>query len=340
MAAPTAASYRHFLGLTSTKSVLPASAVMTPSVDYTSRSVTNNAPIPVGRSKQREYSMFSMAGAVDGGDLALALANWLPWRYTALDADATTDDKAGLIFIWQDSAKATGFQDPKTYDRILSWSPDQPVLEADQPTLESVKLEFRRQGDLMLTSSWFAQEQKAVSPRPAAPIPNPAPKPQFVEGGDWSVKISRDGVTFAAVPGVLRATVDIPKFREPVFRGGDADSWGEVTDSIQSEPMITLALLSDQAYITSYFTQGDTPYYIEIDSPDMRMRFQTEFANKTPWGTEGNALMADIQFNVVGQYVNGASSWAGAFVPAAPTAWPRDLYGYFEVYGSIHTVFS
>ena len=76
MAAPTSASYRHFLYVTSGRAVLPASAALTPSVDYQARRVVNNAaltpsvdyqarrvvnnaPIPVEVSKQRENSMFS-----------------------------------------------------------------------------------------------------------------------------------------------------------------------------------------------------------------------------------------------------------------------------------------
>ena len=343
MAAPTSASYRHFLNLTASRAVLPASGVMTPSVDYQTRRVMNNAPVPVGVSPQRESSMFSLAGAIDAGDLALALANWLPYRYTAKDTLTSTDDLAGLIFLWQDGDAPTGFTAPKTYDSVLSWSQEQPILKADQPTLESLKIEFRRQGDMTLTSSWFAKNQVEVSTRPADPIPSPAPSPQFVVGGGWEVSVSRDGSTFTPVTGVLRATVDIPRFREPVYRGGDGASWGEVTDSMAHEPMITLALLADQSYIDSYFTQGDTPYYIEIDAgSDMRMRFQTEFQNKTPWGSEGSALMADIAFCVVGQYSGAAATWpvAANYLPTSPSTWPQYLYGFFEIYGSIHTAFS
>ncbi|MXZ20282.1 MAG: hypothetical protein F4Y84_06700 [Caldilineaceae bacterium SB0665_bin_25] len=340
MAAPTSASYRHFLYVTSGRAVLPASAALTPSVDYRARRVVNNAPIPVGVSRQRESSMFSMAGAIDGGDLALALANWLPHRYSVRGSGI--NERTGFIFLLQDGDAPAGFTAPQQYDRVLSWSQEQPVLEARQPTLESLRMEFRRQGDMMLTSSWFAQNQREVDPRPADPAPSPAPRPRFVEGANWAVRASRDGSSFTEVDGVLRATVAFPRFREPVYRGGDGESWGEITDSFASEPVITLALLSDQDYIDGYFRQGDRPYFIEIDGGDyLRMRFQTEFMNKRPWGSEGNALMVDAAFCLVGQYSGAAPVWPaqGTPLPTDPVRWPQELYGYFEVYDPIHTGF-
>ena len=31
--------------------------------------------------------------------------------------------------------------------------------------------------------------------------------------------------------------MEFPRFREPVYRGGDGESWGEITDSFSSEPV-------------------------------------------------------------------------------------------------------
>ena len=208
MAAPSRVSYRHFLFPAASRAVLLASQAMTPKQSFRARVVQTDAPAATDVAFQSEDTMYDGTGPVDIGDLVMALGNFLPYRYTS--------SSRAWDFVWEDNATPSGYTDPATYNKMMMYSRDQQCYEMGTPTLQRLQMDFRRNGDSMLTSSWLAQDLKKIT-RPTAPTPDPVTRQKIVRSHQWQVEHSEDANSWSTLPGTIRATFDVPNFREGVF---------------------------------------------------------------------------------------------------------------------------
>ena len=293
-----------------TRAVLLASQAMTPKQSFRARVVQTDAPAPNDVAFQSEDTMYDGTGPVDIGDLVMALGNFLPYRYTA--ASRSWD------FVWQDNANPTGFSDAATFNKMMMYSREQQCYEMGRPTLQRLQMDFRRNGDSMLTSSWLAQDLKKIT-RPAAPTPNPVTRQKIVRSHQWRVEHSADAISWSTLPGTIRATFDLPQFREGVFSltGADA-SWDEIVQ-MQVAPMISVYMMVNSTWADDIFGQDVGRFLRITGGSDFTLTAQTKKSNQDPFTLDSSKLIVKVDFPLVATYAPGEPASFTSAVVATPT---------------------
>ena len=311
MAAPSRVSYRHFLYPTATRAVLLASQSMTPRHDYMAQIVQTDAPAPADVTFQDESTMYNGAGSVDLGDLVMALGNWLPYRYTA------TGQK--WDFLWQDDAAPTTYSAPVTYNKMMMWSATQQCYEMEEPTLTRLQLDLRRRGESTMTTEWLAQDLQKIT-RPAnPPTPNPVTKQKIVRNHQWQVEHSEDAFNFTQLEGVVRATFDVPSFREGVFTmSGTGASWDDIADG-QVTPMVSVYMLVNSDWADNVFGRTNEQYLRITGSNDFTLLAHGKKSAQDPFTLDGNKMVVKADFTLVGTYAPGEPALFSSLVVATPT---------------------
>ena len=315
MTVPTQASYKHFLYPTSSGSPkLMASTSLLPSQDYAAEVVQSNAGHPVDVVFQHEAAVYDGVGAVDLGDMLFAFANFLPHSYMDMDTELGIDRK--FTFPWEDAATRAGYTDPLKYARMLMYSDTYQCYQMDAPTLESMRVELRRQGESRLLTRWLTQDVKKVATPATEPAPDPPAEVKVIGNSDWQVSYSTDTLGWESLSGVIRATLDVPRFREGVytFEGGSS-SWSDIAQ-IRSAPMVTLDMLTNANFADNVFGQANE-LYIELGGgTDFRLRCHAKKSDQRLFKLDNDNLIASVDMTLVG-------IWA----PNEPTEFTAKILG-------------
>ena len=310
MAAPSRVSYRHFLYPAANRAVLLASQAMTPKQSYQAQVVQTDAPAPVDATFQSEETMYDGRGPLDIGDLVMALGNFLPQRYTA--ASKTWD------FLWEDNAKPTGWNDPQAYNKMQMYSRNQQCYEMGTPTLQRLQLDFRRQGESLMTSTWLAQALKKIARPTSAPTPNPVTQQKIIRNHQWKVEHSANAHGWSTLAGVIRTTFNIPNFREGVYSmtGSDA-SWDEIAQT-QVAPMISVYMLVNFDWADDIFGQ-DVDQYLRISGgSDFTLTAHGKKSNQDPFTLDGSKKIVKADFTLTATYAPGEPESFTSAVVASP----------------------
>ena len=179
----------------------------------------------------------------------------------------------------------------------------------------------------MLTSSWLAQELKKITRPATAPVPDPVTTQKIVRSHQWRVEHSADATTWATLPGTIRATFDVPNFREGVFSltGTDA-SWDEIVQT-QVAPMISVYMLVNSTWAGDIFGQDVARYLRITGGSDFTLTAQTKKSNQDPFTLDSSKLIVKVDFPLVATYGPGA----------AVSPWPKYRWASFKLANTPHS---
>ena len=299
MTAPTQASYKHFLYPTAAGSPkLLASASLLPSQDYAAEVVQSNAGYPGDVAFQHEAAIYEGQGDVDLGDLLFAFANFLPHKYTSASQQ--------FSFLWEGGPVRDGYSAAPEYDRMLMYSATAPCYRMDAPTLESMRIELRRQGQSQLTTRWLTKQVQPVPTPATAPGPSPSPLADIVANNAWQVRYSSDAISWTTLSDVNRAALDLPRFRQGVYTlDGTGSSWSQIAQ-IPSEPIFTFDMLANRTFVDSIFGQANE-LFIELNGgADFRLRCRAKKSDQRLFNLDNGNLMASVDMALIGMWAANA----------------------------------
>lgn len=301
-------SYRHFLYPTGAGAPkLLASASLKPSQAYAGQVVQSNAGYPVDVVPQHEAAAYDGQGAVDLGDLLFALANFLPHKYTTGNRQ--------FSFLWEDGPRRDGYSAAVEYDHMLMYPASGQCYRVDVPTLESMRIELRQQGQSQLTTRWLTKQMRTVSRPATAPQPSPNAQTKTVANNAWQVRYSNDAMNWMALPDVIRAAFDAPRFREGVYTlDGTDSSWSSIAQ-VPSAPAVTIEMLTNNTFVSSLFGQANE-LFIELNAgADFRLRCRAKKSAQRLFGLDNGTLMASIDMALIGMWAaNAPTEFVGTII--------------------------
>ena len=175
----------------------------------------------------------------------------------------------------------------------------------DEPTLTRLQLDLRRRGESTMTTEWLAQDLQKITRPATPPTPNPVTKQKIVRNHQWQVEHSEDAFNYTQLEGVVRATFDVPSFREGVFTmSGTGASWDDIADG-QITPMVSVYMLVNSDWADNVFGRTNEQYLRITGSNDFTLLAHGKKSAQDPFTLDGNKMIVKADFTLVGTYAPG-----------------------------------